>query len=118
MLINLYEDIHADILEGVNTKGYKTFVFTSLKNTDKKIVSEFEIYHFTELLNSFLCNQLITGKRYQNSGFTGKLVSQKKVIYLLLEMSEKKYYLDKYDARVISQKINKILSRCTLKEFL
>ena len=119
MIINIFDDIQANIQEHVNVKGHKTFTFHQLQNTDSRpIIMELDIYNFIELLNSFVSNQLITGKVYKHRSYTFKLVSHKKVVSLLFEFSDKKYYLEKFDARVFSQKLNKILSRCTLKEFL
>jgi len=118
MLINIYKDIEADILRTQNIKGHITFVFSSLKSANNKIVSNLDIYNFTELLNTFISNQLMISQEYEGSGFISKIFTKKKVVYLLIEVKDKKYYFEKYEARVISQKINKILSKCTIKEFL
>ena len=119
MLIDIYDDIQADISEGKNAKGHKTFAFNQLQNNQGHIIAmELDVFNFTELLNAFISNQLISGNTYENRGFTAKLVTKKKVVSILIETFQKKYYLEKYEARVISKKINKILSKCTLKEFL
>lgn len=119
MIIDIFEDIQASILKKENEKGHKTFSFHQLQNADlRPIVMGIEIYNFIELLNAYISNQLHIGKTYKNRGYSLKLVTKKKVVFLLFEFAQKKYYLEKYDARVISKKINKILSRCILKEFL
>jgi len=82
-----------------------------------------EINEFLELLGAFVANQLNSDKTYgfsykNGGGFYGKVVRKDKIHYLAITITDKTYYLEKYDCRVIIANAKQILSKCTLREFL
>jgi hypothetical protein len=105
-----------------NSKNSTLFVFETLKVESIPITHETQIYSFVELLSAFTSNQLHIDQEYKlkyrdsTGGYIAKIVSKKNQYFLQLIIDEKKYYYEKYECRVISKIINKILSKCTFVE--
>jgi len=126
MKIQIYKDLSAEVLPTPgNSKHSTLFVFQTLKAGDIKMTNETQIYNFVELLSAFVSNQLHTDKEYQldykgirgsKGGYIAKIVTQDNQHFLRLEVDEKKYYFEKYECRIITKVINKILSKCTFSE--
>jgi len=109
-----------------NSKNSTLFVFETLKLENVAITHQNQIYSFVELLSAFISNQLHINQEYEllfdaskgstSSGYSAKIVSKKNQYFLQLTINEKKYYYEKYECRVISKIINRILSKCTFEE--
>jgi hypothetical protein len=126
MEIKIYKDLSAEVLPTPgNSKHSTLFVFNTLKAGDFKMTNETQIYNFVELLSAFVSNQLFIDKEYQldyrgirgsNGGYISKIVTQDKHHYLKVIVDEKKYYFEKYECKIITRILNKILSKCTFRE--
>ena len=126
MKIKIYKDLTAEVLPtSGNSKHSTLFVFQTLKAGDIKIAHETQIYSFVELLGSFVSNQLHIDKEYEldykgirgsKGGCIIKIVSKQNQHFLRIKVDEKEYYFEKYECRVITKIINKILSKCTFME--
>lgn len=126
MKIKIYKDLSAEILPTPgNSKHSTLFVLQTLKAGDINVTDGTQIYSFVELLSAFVSNQLHTDKEYEldykevrksKGGYTAKIVSQQDQHFLRVTVDEKKYFLEKYECRVITKILNKILSKCTFSE--
>jgi len=126
MKIQIYKDLSAEVLPTPgNSKHSTLFIFTTLNVGDINIAHETQIYNFVELLSAFVSNQLHVDKEYQldykgvkssKGGYIAKMVSKQKQHFLRIEVDDKKYYFEKYECRVITKIISKILSKCTFSE--
>ncbi len=126
MKIKIYKDLEAEVLPTPgNSKHSTLFVFETLKNGDSKITDGTQIYNFVELLSAFISNQLFVDKEYKlkykdlnesKGGYTAKIVSQQDQHFLRVIVNDKKYFFEKYECRIITKILNKILSKCTFNE--
>ena len=123
MEIKIYKDLSAEVLPTPgNSKHSTLFVFNALKAGDVNIAHETQVYSFVELLSAFISNQLLVNKKYKlkykesKGGYTAKIVSRDEVHYLRVVVGRKEYYFEKYECRVITKILNKILSKCTFTE--
>lgn len=125
MEIKIYKDLRAEVLPTPGNSKHTTFIFQTLKAGDIKMTHETQIYSFVELLSAFVSNQLHTNKEYEldykgargtKGGYIAKMVSQQNQHFLRVEVDEKEYFFEKYECRIITKIINKILSKCTFTE--
>jgi hypothetical protein len=126
MKIKIYKDLKAEVLPTPgNSKHSTLFVFQTLTAGDVKIAHETQIYNFVELLSAFISNQLQVNKEYKliyrdlkesQGGYAAKVVSKDEVHYLRVIIGKKEYYFEKYECRIITRILNKILSKCTFSE--
>ncbi len=126
MKIKIYKDLSAEVLPTPgNSKHSTLFVFQTLKAGNINMTNETQIYNFVELLSAFVSNQLHTDKEYQldykdaresKGGYTAKIVSQQDQHFLRVIVNDKKYFFEKYECRIVTKILNKILSKCTFNE--
>ena len=125
MKIKIYKDLEAEILPTPgNSKHSTLFVFSTLRDGGINMTDGTQIYSFVELLSAFVSNQLRTDIEYQidykgirsTGGYKAKMVSRKNQYFLRIEVEDKKYYFEKYECRVITNIINRVLSKCTFTE--
>ena len=126
MKIEIYKDLSAEVLPTPgNSKHSTLFIFQTLKAGDINMTDSTQIYSFVELINAFVSNHLHTEKKYKldykgirgtKGGYVAEIVTQQNQYFLRVEISDKKYYFEKYECRVIARVINSILSKCTFSE--
>ncbi|MGK0255688.1 MAG: hypothetical protein ACI81I_000294 [Arcobacteraceae bacterium] len=125
MEIKVYKDIIAEI--GRPNRDSNSFVFLILRVSNINVAHESQIYNFVELLSAFVSNQLHSNKEYQldykgisgsKGGYVAKIVSQQNQKFLQVVVDNKKYYFEKYECRIITKILNKILSKCTFMELV
>ena len=95
-----------------------------LTSSGLHFLDENEIFDLVELLSSFVSGHLKRKVDYiveypsgYPCGFKANISEHNKVISLLIQVSDEKYYLDKYTARIISSKIRYYLSKTTPQDF-
>lgn len=141
MKIRIYKDFYLEIFkkEAINKREEyvlsQLFVGSSDDQRQRVVIAEgLRIYDFLELVNSFLNNQLETGTgkeykfRHQNpdGSYSNHIIAKIKrenhnyylnlcVINTQFEL-KKEYFFDKYQCRIISRIMNKILSKCIPNE--
>lgn len=95
-----------------------------ITHEDLLIVSGMHVHELIDLLNTYIAGQLehIIYSQYDEhgNGFTAKLAERSierenkpfKEHSLNLNVSDRSYFLKKYDCRIIVSKFNKIYSKC------
>ena len=111
---------HRELEKYEEKKFYPIAIYTKTGNL---VCYESEINEFLELLGAFVSNQLNTQKVYgfsykNGGGFKASVKTKDKIKYLYLQIVQEKFFLEKYDCRIIIANAKQILNKCTLRKFI
>lgn len=106
------------VINTIEENIIEKYCFDSIQTSSGKLVAYEDLIHeFIELLVSFVGTYLNTNEIYvftgkNGSGFKAAITTQMKNISLNIIVEDERYFLDKYQCRVISSKLTKIYSKC------